>query len=195
MAKTRPILSVAACCAAGLLAACDNGGEEAVQENAALSPESATIELTGILDRSFVGEEVPQVTVTDPAGAQLALAEVGEPMLLNLWATWCAPCVVEMPLLDELAVDLAGRVRVVTVSEDLRGAEVVEPFFAARDLPNLPRWLDEQNDLAFSFGGGPVLPLTVLYDAEGKELWRVIGAYDWGSEEARAAIEEALAEG
>lgn len=194
MAKTRLFLSLAACCAAGLLAACDNGGEDAAQENAVLSPESETIELTGILDRSFVGEAVPAVTVVDPDGAELVLPEVGEPMLLNLWATWCAPCVVEMPLLDELAADLDGRVRVVTVSEDLRGAEVVEPFFAARDLPNLPRWLDTQNDLAFSFGGGPVLPLTVLYDAEGKELWRVIGAYDWASEEARAAIEEALAD-
>ena len=61
------------------------------------------------------------------------------------------------------------------------------------DLPNLPQWLDPDNDLAFTFGGGPVLPLTVLYDADGNELWRVIGAYDWDTEEARSQILDALA--
>lgn len=192
MAKLRLFLSSCAALAALSLAACDNGGEDAAQENVAAGPTSETIELTGTLDRSFTGESIPGVTVVDPDGEELLLSEVGEPVLLNLWATWCAPCVVEMPLLDELAADLEGQVRVLTVSEDMRGAEVVEPFFAARGLPNLPQWLDPQNELAFTFGGGPVLPLTVLYDAEGNELWRVIGAYDWGSEEARAKVLDAL---
>ncbi len=119
---------------------------------------------------------------------------MGEPVLLNLWATWCAPCVVEMPLLDELAADMAGELQVVTVSEDLQGAVAVVPFFEERDLPNLPQWLDPNNALAASYGGGAVLPLTVLYDAQGKEVWRVMGGYDWASEDARAAIEEGLAE-
>lgn len=193
MAKSRLFLSSCAVLAAMSLAACDNGGEDAVQENVVAEPESETIELSGTLDRSFAGESIPEVTVADPSGEELVLSDLGEPVLLNLWATWCAPCVVEMPLLDELAADLEGEVRVVTVSEDMRGAEVVEPFFAARDLPNLPQWLDPQNELAFTFGGGPVLPLTVLYDAEGNELWRVIGAYDWSSEEARAEVLGALA--
>ncbi len=193
MAKSRLFLSGFAALTAFGLAACDNGAEEAAQENVAPPPTSETIELTGTLDESFAGEAIPEITVVNPAGEELLLSEVGEPVLLNLWATWCAPCVVEMPLLDELAADLQGQVRVLTVSEDMRGAEVVEPFFAQADLPNLPQWLDPDNDLAFTFGGGPVLPLTVLYDAEGNELWRVIGAYDWGTEEARAKILEALA--
>lgn len=193
MAKSRLFLSASAAIAALSLAACDNGGEDAAQENVGTPPSSETVELTGTLDRSFVGETIPAVTVVNPAGEELLLTEVGEPVLLNLWATWCAPCVVEMPLLNDLAADLEGQVRVLTVSEDMRGAEVVEPFFAERDLAHLPQWLDPQNELAFTFGGGPVLPLTVLYDAEGKELWRVIGAYDWGSEEARAEVLDALA--
>lgn len=193
MAKSRLFLFSIAALAAASLAACDNGAEEATQENVAAPPTSETIELTGTLDRSFAGETIPEVTVVNPAGEELVLSEVGEPVLLNLWATWCAPCVVEMPLLDELAADLEGEVRVLTVSEDMRGAEVVEPFFAERELPNLPQWLDPENELAFTFGGGPVLPLTVLYDAEGNELWRVIGAYDWGTEEARAQVLDALA--
>lgn len=193
MAKSRLFLFSIAALAAASLAACDNGAEDATQENVAAPPTSETIELTGTLERSLAGESIPAITVVNPEGEELLLSEVGEPVLLNLWATWCAPCVVEMPLLDELAADLQGQVRVLTVSEDMRGAEVVEPFFAQRDLANLPQWLDPENELAFAFGGGPVLPLTVLYDAEGKELWRVIGAYDWGTEEARAQVLEALA--
>ncbi|MGB3798142.1 MAG: TlpA disulfide reductase family protein [Alteraurantiacibacter sp.] len=193
MAKLRLFLFGFTALAACTLAACDNGEEDAAQENVAVPPQSGTIELSGTLDESFLGQSIPEVTVTNPAGEELVLSEVGEPVLLNLWATWCAPCVVEMPLLDQLAADLEGQVRVLTVSEDMRGAEVVEPFFAERDLPNLPLWLDPDNTLAFTFGGGPVLPLTVLYDAEGKELWRVIGAYDWETQDARAKVLDALA--
>ena len=113
-------------------------------------------------------------------------------MLVNLWATWCVPCVTEMPLLDELAGELGDSVTVLTVSEDIQGAEKVVPFFEQRKLANLPQWMDPQNALAVAYGGGTGLPLTVLYDAEGKELWRVAGGFDWGSAEAREMIAEAM---
>ncbi|WP_271078390.1 TlpA family protein disulfide reductase [Aurantiacibacter sp. MUD61] len=181
-----------ACLAAGLLAACDTGAADEAQESTAVEGESTADVLTGTLDRSFAGDPIPAVTVATPDGETLLLTDLGEPVLVNLWATWCAPCVVEMPLLDGLAADLDGQVRVMTISEDLRGAEVVVPFFEANDLPNLPQWMDEENELAFSYGGGAVLPLTILYDAEGREVWRVIGAYDWGSAAAREEVLEAL---
>jgi thiol-disulfide isomerase/thioredoxin len=179
-----------------LAGGCDRetAGEAQQQENSAVAKANAgEEELTGILDRSNAGDPIPAVTVIDPSGTSLALTETaGKPVLLNLWATWCAPCVTEMPLLDQLAADLGDSVRVLAVSEDMKGAELVAPFFAERDLPNLPQWMDPQNDLAFAYGGGASLPLTVLYDAEGHEVWRVIGGYDWSSAEARALIEEAL---
>src|SRR3546814_7611737 len=76
---------------------------------------------------------MPAVNLTDPHGKTLNLAALqGQPVLLNLWATWCAPCVLEMPMLDDLADGMKGRVRVVTVSQDLRGADTVEPFLANR---------------------------------------------------------------
>ena len=176
----------------GLLAACDTDAGDPVQESEAVSGQSAAEALTGTLDRSFAGEAIPEVILIDPDGARLSLDDLDQPVLLNLWATWCAPCVVEMPLLDELAVELGGQVRVLTVSEDLRGAEAVVPFFDERDLPNLPRWMDPENNLAFAYGGGAVLPLTILYDGEGREVWRVIGAYDWSSASAREEVLEAL---
>lgn len=175
--------------AAVALAGCDS---EKVTE--AQGVDAAAEPLAGQPVENFEGETIPAVTLTHPDGSTLALAETrGTPVLLNLWATWCAPCVVEMPQLDELAGELEGKVRVITVSEDLRGAEVVEPFFAEHDFAHLPQWMDPENALAASFGGGPSLPLTVLYDAQGREVWRVIGAYDWSSAEAREKILAAVA--
>ena len=187
-----PLLSLT--CAIALLAgACDRQSAEPAQQQEN-SAEANAEELTGTLDRTHAGADLPQVTVVDPSGTTLNLAEAsGKPMLLNLWATWCAPCVVEMPMLDALAAEMGDRLRVVTVSEDMKGAEVVVPFFEQKGFPNLPRWMDSEMDLAFGFGGGAALPLTVLFDAEGKEVWRMVGGFDWSGPEARTLIEEGLA--
>ncbi|BBC72255.1 conserved hypothetical protein [Altererythrobacter sp. B11] len=180
------------CALAFLVGACDRESAQPAQPQESAAPDPG--ELAGTIDRSFAGQPMPPATVSDPSGTTMALAETkGKPVLMNLWATWCAPCVKEMPLLDDLAGDVEGDVRVLTISEDLKGAEAVKPFFTENGFAHLPMWMDQKNDLAIAFGGGTVLPLTVLYDAEGKEVWRVIGAYDWGSEEARTAVKEALA--
>ncbi|MGX7894699.1 TlpA family protein disulfide reductase [Tsuneonella sp. HG222] len=182
-------------CAFALLAGgCDRQSEEAAQQKENSAAAKAGEELTGLLDRSQAGQDLPEAVVTDLAGVKFDLAKpTGRPMLLNLWATWCAPCIAEMPLLNSLAGELKGKVDVVTVSEDMKGAELVGPFLEGKGWDNLPSWMDPENDLAFGFGGGASLPLTVLYDAQGKEVWRVIGGYDWGSPEARGLIDEALA--
>ena len=138
---------------------------------------------------------MPAAKVTDPDGRVLNLGALqGMPVLVNLWATWCAPCVKEMPLLDELASEYEGRLRVLTVSQDMQGADKVEPFFAQGDFAMLEPWMDPQNELGFAIGGG-MMPTTVLYDSLGREVWRVQGDYDWSSEEARAAIDAAIDEG
>ena len=179
---------IVACLAAASLAGCDT--QEPPDAQGAPAADAA---LAGTQDVTFVGEDIPEVTLVDPSGTELKLAETGGmPVLLNLWATWCAPCVVEMPLLDDLAGELEGKVRVITVSEDLQGAEAVVPFFEERNFKHLPQWMDTKNDLAFAFGGGAALPLTILYDAEGREIWRVIGGYDWGTAEAREKVLEAV---
>ncbi|WP_126172358.1 TlpA family protein disulfide reductase [Altericroceibacterium xinjiangense] len=163
--------------------------ESAAAENAGAEPAAS---LTGTVDRSHAGEPLPDVTITGPNDLKLNLAELkGGPILVNLWATWCAPCVVEMPMLDQLAGE-EGAPRVLAVSEDLQGAEVVNPFWAEHRFGNLQPWLDPENDLSMHYGGGgAVLPTTVLYNAAGEEVWRVIGGYDWSSEEARELVAEA----
>ncbi|SMQ61307.1 Thiol-disulfide isomerase or thioredoxin [Altererythrobacter xiamenensis] len=151
--------------------------------------------LSGEIDRSQAGTLMPAINVTDPSGKTLNLgATQGQPVLLNLWATWCAPCVVEMPMLDELADTLGDEVRVVTVSQDMRGAEVVDPFFAERDFRNLEPWLDPEAQLSGALDDVGAMPLTVLFDAQGREVFRVAGGYHWNSEEAIAAVREAVAE-
>ena len=184
-----PLLSLTVALAF-VLAGCDRESAEPAQPQESAGAEKA--ELTGEVDRSFAGEAAPAITLTDPAGTTLALGELkGKPTLVNLWATWCVPCVTEMPLLDSLAAELGEGVRVLTVSEDMKGAEAVEPFFAERKLPNLTRWMDPRNDLVIAYGGSASLPLTVMYDAQGKEVWRIAGGYDWSSAEARELVAEA----
>jgi thiol-disulfide isomerase/thioredoxin len=182
-----PLFSLTAAFAL-VLAGCDRESAEPAQPEGA----EAGVALAGKVDRDFAGQTMPAVELTNPEGETLALASLaGKPVLVNLWATWCVPCVTEMPLLDELAGELDGSVTVLTVSEDIQGAEKVVPFFAEHGFDNLPRWMDTENALAVAYGGGAGLPLTVLYDAEGKEVWRVAGGFDWGSAEAREMIAEA----
>nr|WP_137676238.1 TlpA disulfide reductase family protein [Parerythrobacter lutipelagi] len=172
------------------LAACDREAPEEAQQQGELA--GAKAGLAGELDRSSAGELMPATIVVDPDGNELNLAALqGQPVLLNLWATWCAPCVVEMPMLDELAGEYGDALRVVTVSQDRRGAEKVVPFFAKQDFQHLQPWMDATSSLDFEISGG-VLPATVLYDASGQEVWRVVGEYDWSSADARVAIAEAV---
>jgi thiol-disulfide isomerase/thioredoxin len=129
----------------------------------------------------------------DAAGNRLDLATQDGPVLINLWATWCGPCVVEMPQLDALAGELEGEVKVITISQDIRGAEVVTPFFAQAGFARLEPWLDPDAALTAQFSPEGVLPLTILFDARGREVLRVTGAYEWGEPEAAALIRESLA--
>ena len=190
LSLTLPFLALAS---ALLISGCDRAADDPAQQQGDLAGDKQG--LTGEIDRTQAGTLMPAVNVADPAGKTLNLGALqGQPVLLNLWATWCAPCIVEMPMLDDLADELGDDVRVITVSQDMRGAELVEPFFAERSFRNLEPWLDPAGDLGAQFGNGGAMPLTVLFDAEGREVFRVAGGYEWDSEDALAQIREALAE-
>ena len=142
------------------------------------------------LDRSKRGTPLPQITVQDAAGQSLAMSGLkGKPTLVNLWATWCAPCVVELPTLNTLAGRADLNLAVVTVSQDMTNTEKVQPFLDQRGLAQLPAWLDPKGDLAAHYGV-QTLPATILYDAAGKEVWRYAGERDWGSAESMALLAE-----
>ncbi len=123
---------------------------------------------------------MPDFTFTDPAGQQLAMRSlIGQPVLVNLWATWCAPCVAELPALDKLAASQAGKLKVLTISQDSGQPEKAGEFLKQRGVTRLEPWLDPKSDLAFHYGA-ETLPATILYDAKGREVWRIYGPREWG---------------
>lgn len=179
-------------------AGCDSGKQPEPQATATVAAQSPAAadnasdepERVGTVDRSKKGEAAPDYGFLDPAGKPVTLAAFrGKPLLVNLWATWCAPCVREMPTLDRLAVRETGKLQVLVISQDLDGAAKVTPFFEKGKFAALEPYLDP--DLRFSTGYGVNLPTTILYDAQGKEVWRVSGDMDWDGETARSWIAEA----
>jgi thiol-disulfide isomerase/thioredoxin len=136
---------------------------------------------------------MPDFAFKDTAGQTLRSSALkGTPVLINLWATWCGPCVLEMPMLDKLAVDRAGKLRVVTISQDMGQPEKVKALFDDRKFAKLEPWLDPENTLGFHYNTG-MLPTSVLYDASGKEVWRMIGAHDWSSARTTALLADTIA--
>ncbi len=131
---------------------------------------------------------VPETRFTDLAGRPHTLAHIrGRVVALNLWATWCGPCIREMPSLDRLQAELGGEdFTVVLMSQDRLGAEQVEPFLARLGI-GLTSQLDPKMAL-FRALGGRGLPTTILIDARGIELGRLEGAAEWDRPEALALI-------
>jgi thiol-disulfide isomerase/thioredoxin len=146
----------------------------------------------GKLDRSRAGSAAPATPFEDPDGDPASLVDFrGRPVLVNLWATWCAPCIAEMPTLDRLAAREGDRLHVLTISQDLDGREKVEAFFAKQGYRNLETWLDPQMALMPELKAN-MLPTTILYDAQGREVWRMVGPEDWDSGRAAVLLKEGI---
>ncbi len=135
----------------------------------------------------------PEIDFTDIEGKPVTLADKrGKLVLLNVWATWCPPCVREMPSLDRLQAALGGPgFEVVALSEDRAGAPVVAAFYKRLGLTTLDTYLDpgSRASRALKVRG---LPTTVLIDRRGYELGRVAGPVDWDSEAAIGLIRHYL---
>ena len=121
-------------------------------------------------------------------GKPTSLADFrGRVVLLNFWATWCGPCVAEMPSLDRLQAALGGGdFVVVAVSED-RNAAVVEPFFADHKIQHLGHFHDPGGALASAFGIRG-LPTSAVIDRKGNVVGRIEGPAEWDSGQAKALI-------
>jgi thiol-disulfide isomerase/thioredoxin len=148
--------------------------------------------LTGQM-RKFTLHETPrpapEVAFQDAAGKRIDLGEFhGRLVLVNLWATWCAPCVEEMPSLERLQAALGGDdFTILAVSSDRAGQKVVAPFLEKHGLKRLPIYLDPDSAFTRSTGARG-LPTSILVDREGREVGRFEGAADWDSGDATALI-------
>ena len=138
------------------------------------------------------GSEVP---FTGEDGEEMTLAAFeGQVVLLNFWATWCAPCRVEMPMLDALQREFGGEdFQVATVATGRNPAPALTAFFEEAGIEALPLHTDPRQALARDFGVLG-LPVTVLLDAEGQEIARLQGEADWSSDSARAIVAAAIGE-
>lgn len=150
--------------------------------------ETVETEEIGTLVRDHKGEAAPTIAFATPSGGSTTLADFrGKPVLLNLWATWCAPCVKEMPTLDALAESLGDKATVLVLAED--SAEKVDPFFQKAGFKRLQPYVDAETKFVLTLGLN--LPTTILYDSSGKEVWRMLGSMDWTGHTARELIAEA----
>ena len=140
-------------------------------------------------------QALPDRPFTDPDGNEFTLADYeGQIVLLNFWATWCAPCREEMPDLEALQRDYGGEeFAVVPVATGRNSLPGIRAFFGEIGVSELPILLDPQGQLARR-SGVLGLPVTVLMDREGNEIARLQGGAHWADADARALIEAVIAQ-
>ena len=135
----------------------------------------------------------PELSFAARDGSPARLADFhGHWLLVNLWATWCAPCVREMPSLDRLQAKLGDRLMVLAVSQDRGGAQVVDPFLAKLSLGALHIYLDPKAVVGKGLGARG-LPTTFLVDGEGRIRAQLEGAAEWDSPDMLATLERYFA--
>ena len=195
-----PELRVAIAIILLLLGGCDTGTVPKGQGQAetAAKPEgveSALESANGMratLSYKYAGKSAPTATFTGEDDGEVRLSDfAGRPLLVNLWATWCAPCKTEMPTLDALALLQKRRVSVIAVSQDLQGRKPVLDFFEQAAIVNLEAYTDRDNALLAASGNNVALPTTILYNSQGREVWRVVGGVEWDDAKMVKLLSEA----
>ncbi|HEX4199127.1 MAG TPA: TlpA disulfide reductase family protein [Caulobacteraceae bacterium] len=146
------------------------------------------------LTATVAGSPPPSMPILGPDGQPTDLTRLKAPVLVvNLWATWCAPCVTEMPTLAKLQAAYPGRILVVPVSMDTaKDREKARAFIA--QYPPLPFYQDPKATMVFTITPpAEGLPTTILYGKDGREKARVSGGADWSGADAHAVVEALLA--
>ena len=178
----------------------DNQGVPAsTAETPAPSPKSGNPLATGAMT-TFVfktqPEPLPDIKFLNGSGAETSLASLrGKVVLLNVWATWCAPCREEMPALDKLQAALGSdKFQVVALAVDKSGIAGAKKFLGEIKAEKLEAFADPtaKEGTRLKVIG---MPTTILIDAEGREIGRLIGPAHWDSPEAKRLIEAQLQRG
>ena len=128
--------------------------------------------------------KVPPVAFKDKDNQDISLTDFsGTPILLNLWATWCAPCIAEMPALDRLQANLQeASLVIITLSLDRGGLAEIGPFWEETKLTSLKIYFDATMNTGQTLGARG-LPTTLLINSEGLEVARAEGPAEWDSPE------------
>jgi thiol-disulfide isomerase/thioredoxin len=171
------LLAVALIAATG----CSSDRDRASDPPAAISSQSSTgsgVPAGGTIQSPDEPAEAPDVTVETMNGESIALANrPNEVLLVNFWATWCAPCRKEIPDLIALQEELGPQgLTIIGISLDQQGAEAVNPFLADYSI-NYPIVLDQEGAVEEAFGGIYGLPMTYVIGPEGRIQHRVLGLF------------------
>ena len=135
---------------------------------------------------------LPNPLVVDMDDNVVEIGSNDDILVINFWATWCAPCKKEMPSLNNLAENMKqDDVRIITVASGRNSKEAIEYFFSDNDLTNLKKYRDPKGKMAMSYGV-TALPTTVVIDPSGKEIGRIIGDIDWNTENIHAFFRNLL---
>lgn len=135
--------------------------------------------------------KLPVIQFTDQFGNKVTNENLTKQVsVINLWATWCPPCVKELPSLDRLSKLLVNEnIKIYVVSQDKAGNKVVPPYFEKLKLKNLPIYLDNQSSLMKALSV-PVLPTTIIVSKNGLEISRLVGEINWDSPEVIAYLKD-----
>jgi peroxiredoxin len=134
------------------------------------------------------GEAAPNFQLRDMEGRMVALSDLrGKIVLINFWATWCGPCRVEMPAMEQLYRAYSRKdFEILAVSTDPQGVAVTRPFQQENHL-TFPILHDAEYRVGLAYGARS-LPMTFVVDREGVVRQQIFGARDWGAPEAHQLI-------
>lgn len=170
------------------------GGTLAVGSVARKSHAEDLPPLSEALDLIDPPAAAPDITFLSADGTEHHLSEfIGHGMVINLWATWCAPCVAEMPSLAVLSKALApDDIAVLPLSSDRGGASAVRAFYQEHGIASLPVLLDPKGAAARAWHAHGV-PTSVIVDRQGRDRARAEGAADWSTAAAIAVVRKLAA--
>ena len=189
--RRRAILTAAGALAAGTLAAVTLWRKPPGPQIATpvAAPEPAQLHPFSTVIRIDPPRALADAAFDDAEGKAHHLAEfAGKGLVVNLWATWCTPCVAEMPALQDFAKAAAeAGIVVLPLSSDRGGADVVRAFYADHGIDALPVWLDPKGSAAEAWGARG-LPTTLIVDRQGRETGYLEGAIDWAAGDTMAGV-------
>ena len=137
-------------------------------------------------------EVLPNPLVLDTNGNMVEIGYNEDILIINFWATWCAPCKKEMPSLNNLAQEMKYEdIRIITIASGRNSKEAIDDFFDDNNLVNLKKYRDPRGRIAVKYGV-TALPTTVVINPTGLEIGRIIGDIDWDTADVRLFFKKML---
>ena len=137
-------------------------------------------------------EVLPKPLILDANGDMVEIGYKEDILIINFWATWCAPCKKEMPSLNSLAQNMKYEdIQIITIASGRNSKEAIDGFFDENNLVNLKKYRDPRGRIAVKYGV-TALPTTVVINPTGLEIGRIIGDIDWYTTDVRSFFRKLL---